>query len=231
MKRFIVVLPKENGGVEVHPMKEWLRQHPDYVPAGLDATSSTSHQLRNGLRKQGWTVEELETEIRLIVPGVAPSAASVDSVLGSSDEGEAGSYEPSFALEYQLRDFLAENLGAISVGGGLLKLYVDPAGSDGIEYPTAVGPIDILAIDDSGHFVVFELKRARSPDRAIGQVARYMGWVKQTIGRGKEVRGVIVAKNIDDKLRYAASVVPNVSLFEYSIEFHLRPADVLPETP
>ena len=48
-----VVIPREDGGVEVHPLKEWLRQHPDQVPAGLDATSSTSHQLRYGLRRLG----------------------------------------------------------------------------------------------------------------------------------------------------------------------------------
>jgi hypothetical protein len=51
-----------------------------------------------------------------------------------------------------------------------------------------------------------------------------MGWVRQTIGKGREVNGVIVAKNIGDSLRYAASAVPNVSLFEYEVEFHLKPA-------
>jgi hypothetical protein len=36
------------------------------------------------------------------------------------------------------------------------------------------------------------------------------------------VFGVVVAKLIDDKLRYAASVIPNVSLLEYEVEFHLK---------
>ena len=62
-----------------------------------------------------------------------------------------------------------------------------------------------------------------------------MGWVKHTIGREREVRGVIVAKLIDDKLRYAVSVVPKVSLLEYSVEFQLREATELkaeqPATP
>jgi RecB family endonuclease NucS len=99
--------------------------------------------------------------------------------------------------------------------------------ADGIEYTTAVGPIDILAIDETGAFFVFELKRAASPDYAIGQLARYMGWVKQTIGKDRAVYGVVVAKPISDKLRYAVSVVPNVTLFEYEVEFHLRPAHEL----
>jgi endonuclease len=110
------------------------------------------------------------------------------------------------------------------VKGKKLRLYVDPTGRDGIEYPTAVGPIDILAVDDSGSFFVFELKRARSPDRAIGQLARYMGWVGQTIGKNRAVNGIIVAKEISENLRYAVSVVPQVSLFEYEVEFRLKPA-------
>jgi hypothetical protein len=42
MKRYNVVIPRKDGGIEVHAMKEWLRQHPSRVPAGLDATASTS---------------------------------------------------------------------------------------------------------------------------------------------------------------------------------------------
>lgn len=223
MKRFNVVIPREDGGVEFHPMKEWLRQHPDHVPAGLDPTSSTSHQLRNGLRKNGWSIQETEAEIRLMAPGSSQLESTVEAVLGeddaSTDEDITG-----FGLEYQLRDFLAQNLAAIPVDGKRLRLYVDPTGRDGVEYPTAVGPIDILAIDANEQFVVFELKRARSPDHAIGQLSRYMGWISQTIGRGKTVRGVIVAKGISQNLRYSVAVVPNVSLFEYEVKFELKPA-------
>jgi endonuclease len=159
------------------------------------------------------------------IAGDRTPETTVDAVLGEDiDSTEAEAAEAYFALEYQLRDFLAENLGAIDVKGKKLRLYVDPTGRDGIEFPTAVGPIDILAVDDSGAFFVFELKRGRSPDHAIGQVSRYMGWVHETIGRGREVNGVIVAREIGDGLRYAVSVVPNVSLFEYQVEFHLKPA-------
>lgn len=59
----------------------------------------------------------------------------------------------------------------------------------------------------------------------MGQLTRYMGWVKQTIGKDREVNGVMVAKEISENLRYAVSVVPNLSLFEYEVEFHLKPAN------
>jgi hypothetical protein len=188
-----------------------------------DATSSTFHQLRNGLRRSGWSVQETAGEVRLIIPGGGTPDTLIDTVLGEgveSDEAEA--IEASFGLEYQLRDFIAQNLGSIDVDGKKLRLYVDPTGRDGIEFPTAVGPIDILAIDDLGAFVVFELKRSRSPDHAIGQLTRYMGWVRQTIGKDCEVRGVILAKEIGTNMRFSVSVVPNVSLFEYEVEFRLK---------
>lgn len=227
MKRFNIVVPKEDGGVELYAMKEWLRQHPQHVPPGLDATSSTSHQLRNGLRRMGWLAQETPSEVRFIPPGAGETAVS--TVLGEevgSEETETP--EAAFGLEFQLRDFIAQNIGAIDVQGKRLRLYVDPTGRDGIEFPTAVGPIDILAVDASGAFFVFELKRARSSDYVMGQLTRYMGWVKQTIGKDRAVNGVIVAKEISETLRYAVSVVPNVSLFEYEVEFHLKPAnDVL----
>lgn len=231
MKRFNVVIAKEDGGVEIYPMKEWLRQHPEHMPAGLspDPSNSTSHQLRNGLRKQGWEINETPNEVRLVKPGAANLSANIDAVIGEADgEDGADEAEASFTLEYQLRDFLAQNFNSIPVEGKKLRLYVDPTGRDGVEYPTAVGPIDILAVDETGAFVVFELKRARSPDHAIGQVSRYMGWVKQTIGKNQIVRGVIVAKSISNKLRYAATVIPNVSLFEYEVSFKLKPANEQP---
>jgi hypothetical protein len=58
----------------------------------------------------------------------------------------------------------------------------------------------------------------------IGQIARYMGWVKQKIAMGSMVEGVIVAKAISQNLRYSIAVIPNVSLFEYEVKFELRPA-------
>jgi hypothetical protein len=232
MQRYRVVIPREDGGVEVHPLKEWLRQNPDHIPNGLDPTTSTSHQLRNALRRAGWQVQMTPSEVRLIKSSMSDSGSVVETVLGegaavdaATDEEELA--EAAFSLEYQLRDFIAANLGSIPIGGRRLQLYVNEGGRDGIEYPSAVGPIDILAQDENGAYFVFELKRGNSPDRALGQLARYMGWVRQTLGAGSDVFGVIVAKSISDNLRYGADVMPNVSLFEYEIDFRLRAADNL----
>ncbi|MBI1878718.1 MAG: DUF91 domain-containing protein [Chloroflexi bacterium] len=228
MRRFNVVIPKEDGGVEVYPMKEWLRQHPDNIPPGMDTKENTSHQLRDNLERMGWRIQETDTEVRLIQPGTSDSLVEIDTILGGSDdETEEEDVAPVFTLEYQLRDFLAENIHTITINGKRLKLFVDSTGRDGIEYPTAVGFIDILAVDDEKTFYVFELKRGKGSDKVVGQVTRYMGWVSDTIGKGQEVNGVVVAKTIDAKLRYSASVVPKVYLFEYQVEFHLKGANTI----
>lgn len=224
MKRFVVITPTEEGGVELHPMKEWLRQHPDQVPAGLDATMSTSHQLRGGLRKAGWKDQDTDAEIRMFPPGATEIELGGPGEEELDDDGESAG-EAAFGLEHQLRDFIAQNIESIPVDGRRLRLYVDPTGNDGVEFSTAVGRIDILAVDkETGAFVVFELKRGRTPDSVIGQLARYMGWLKSTLAKDAEVRGVVVAKQIAPNLRYAVKAVPNVSLFEYEVSFTLKSA-------
>ncbi|MEJ5991960.1 endonuclease NucS domain-containing protein [Ramlibacter sp. PS3R-8] len=207
-------------------MKEWLRANPKWIPAGIHPTDRTSQQIRAALKKQGWTVQSSPDEFRLIPPGADP--AMIPPVFAQDEAAEEDSAESSeesaFQFEAQLRDFIAQNLATISLGGQKLKLYVDEEGRDGVEYPTAVGPIDILAVDITGAFHVFELKRARSPDKAIGQLARYMGWLwmqhPTTV-----VNGVIVAREITQNLRYSIAVFPNVSLFEYEVQFKLHRAE------
>jgi len=233
MKRHFVAIPKGDGGIELFAMKEWLRQHRERVPQGLDPSSSTSHALRAGLRRAGWTVQESEADVRVIRPEDRKRVSEVTEVLDSDideqeDQVDTLADSPTFALEHQLRDFIADNLGAIPVEGRCLQLHVDSAGRNGIEFPTAVGPIDILAVDGDGDFYVFELKRARAPDRAVGQLARYMGWVKHTIGCDKRVHGVIVARSIDERLRFAATVIPQVILLEYQVQFQLTEANQIP---
>lgn len=230
MQRHNIVFPKEDGGIEIHPMKEWLRKNPEYIPAGLEFSKKpTSHQVRSELKKAGWTIfSESPTEIRFLMPGKNAIPENIEEILGNQEDlDEVECSEAAFALEYQLRDFIAQNLKAISVNGKKLHLFVEPnTGQKGLEFSTSVGFIDILAVDENGNFYIFELKRGRSPDHAIGQLTRYMGWVKKEISGGKDIHGVIVAKDINENLRCSASVIPNVNLFEYEVEFSLKPVDL-----
>ena len=51
----------------------------------------------------------------------------------------------------------------------------------------------ILAVDKQSAYVVIELKVSRGYDRTIGQLLRYMAWVKKNMETPKPVRGFIVA--------------------------------------
>jgi hypothetical protein len=127
----------------------------------------------------------------------------------------------SFAAEHHLRDYLAKNLHVIEDG---LQLYVDDAGTVGVEYKTPMGRMDILTVDTKGGFLVIELKVERGPDEVCGQIMRYYGWVKRHIAKGKPVRGLIIAQHISDRIRYALADVPGVTAREYKL--HLTLADV-----
>jgi len=132
-------------------------------------------------------------------------------------EQEIGSV--TFPIEAHLRDFLINNLHTVK--GSKLKLYVDETGRDGKEFQTQVGNIDILATDEKGNFIVFELKLSRGPDKALGQLLRYMGWIKKNLAKDKSVKGVIVASKMDNKIKYAVTMTPDVILYEYAMKFEL----------
>ena len=101
-----------------------------------------------------------------------------------------------------------------------------PAGGDviGQQYQTATGPIDILAVKKDGtELLVVELKRGAATDRTVGQVQRYMGYIKQEVAEpGQKVRGLIIALEDDVKLQYALAVAPDISFYTYRVSFNLN---------
>lgn len=132
--------------------------------------------------------------------------------------------EPSglFALEAHLRDYLARNLSSLLKISDSLTLYESEDGRSGVEFQTEVGPIDVLAVDADGNFYVLELKLRRGPDSAVGQILRYMGWIREHLADGKTVQGVIIAGEMGDKIRYAVSCVPDVMLLTYKLRFDVQ---------
>lgn len=127
----------------------------------------------------------------------------------------------AFSLERYLRDFIASNWEKTPLGKTLALHEED--GEFAVEFPTDVGRIDILARDKARRdWVVVELKKGVESDRAVGQLLRYMGWVKKhRATENEEVRGIIIAGQPDDRIRYAVSVCPTVSFCTYRVSFEL----------
>ncbi|MEZ5820827.1 MAG: endonuclease NucS [Xanthobacteraceae bacterium] len=115
--------------------------------------------------------------------------------------GEVVEDEQMFVLEKYLEEFIVSNFDAIFQGN--LRIYYDSEGNRGQQYTTDIGPIDILAVESqSNSFVVIELKRGRPSDQVIGQILRYMGWVKEKLcADGQEVKGLVICQAQDEKLR------------------------------
>ena len=125
-----------------------------------------------------------------------------------------------FFMEKQLEDFIVHNWGKTELG----KKYdlVLENGEPAQQYKTDIGPIDILARDKRHkNYVVIELKRNQTSDDTVGQLTRYMGWIKDK-KKDSGVKGVIICGEYDKKLDYALKMVPNVEIFLYQVDFKLR---------
>jgi hypothetical protein len=225
-KRYLIIAEDESGKRTSYAMKQWLREHPPFIPPGMSPDENNSRQLKRGLRNAGWGISETDSEVHFFPPSTVPLPGTAPVEDESEDDGSSLDTEEvlEFSLEKHLQQFIAGNLPSLLIAKKRLRLYRDSANREGVEYPTATGPIDILAVDDDSHFYVLELKLSHGPDKAMGQLTRYMGWVRQHLANGKEVHGVIVAKNMSERLRYAALAVPGVTLLEYEVNFKLKDA-------
>lgn len=163
-----------------------------------------------------WEIAETD-DGDLVVQRVGALVAPVPAELAKSSAPEG----QCFAKEFHLRDFLASNLNVIEDG---LQLYADEDGdTNGVEYKIDMGRIDILAVDRDGGLLIIELKVDRGPDEVCGQIMRYVGWVKRHLAKGRRVRGLIIARHISDKIRYAIADVPDVTAREYVMQITLAP--------
>lgn len=160
------------------------------------------------------------SHFRLYEPGRDPTPISELSPVVDDPTEVTSQGSDEFAYEHDLRDYLARNLNIIEPS---LKLYSDE-GITGVEFPVGGRYIDILAVDHTGSYVVIELKVSKGYDRVVGQLLRYVSWIKKNHAEaGQGVRGIIIAKQISEDLRLACSEVPSVTLYEYALSVAVKP--------
>ena len=162
-------------------------------------------------------VSQYEAEIKAIIAGAATAG-----IIATNSEIE----DPStFALEKHLEEFLVANWDKTELGK-TYDIYSEDGEKVGQQYPSDTGPIDVLAVSKDGkELLVIELKRGRANDRVVGQIQRYMGYIKDEIAEPDQtVRGVIIALDDDQGIRRALSVANNIDFYRYQVSFQLHKA-------
>ena len=163
------------------------------------------------------------------VSTITPHAVEIEKLLGVQlNDPVLVASDPdvedaaAFAMEKHLEDFLVKNWAQTELGKDY-DIYAEDGEPVGQQYPTDTGPMDLLAVKkDKSELLVVELKRGKASDVVVGQVLRYMGFVKEDLAESHQaVRGVIIALEDDLRIRRALAVTPNIQFFRYQISFKL----------
>jgi len=147
------------------------------------------------------------------------------------EEEETEELMTGFGLEPHLRRFLVDNWDNTPLGNDY-EILTEDGEIIGEEYRTSdAGIIDILAKEkNTGKWVVIELKKGKTSDAVVGQILRYIGWVEENkIEADEGVKGIIIVKEIDRKMKYALSPLVgslDISCFEYHIHFSLNEVSI-----
>lgn len=144
-------------------------------------------------------------------------------VLNIEIKDEESSYSKGlFYMENQLEDFIISNWDNTQLGKKYDLIY-EEGDLKSKQYRTDIGIIDILARNKkTNSYVVIELKRNQTSDDTVGQLMRYMGWVKREL-KDNDVKGIIIAGKYDKKLDYALEYAPfDTDVFIYNVSFTLN---------
>ena len=176
---------------------------------------SMSEELARGIGGYG-TVQSLDdygSEIEQILSGNTPEIVVSDKDVENP---------VSFVLEKHLEDFLVSNWERTELGKNF-DIYEEDGEKVGQQFPSDTGPLDILAVSkDRKTLLVVELKRGRVSDVVVGQIQRYMGYVKEELCEpGQDVRGIIIGLDDDRRIQRALAVAQNIDFYRYEVNFKL----------
>lgn len=180
-----VIMMKADGSVLIHsdggsykPLN-WMT-----TPCVLHTRKADEAEREAGITEV-WTVTHEKTSDRLVI-----SVASIHADLTHDLGIDPGLTKDG--VEAHLQELLADQIYRVGAGYRLVRR----------EYPTAIGPVDILARDAEGHAVAIEIKRRGEID-GVEQLTRYL----ELLNRDPllaPVRGVFAAQEIKPQARVLA---------------------------
>ncbi|WP_127131707.1 endonuclease NucS [Georgenia sp. SYP-B2076] len=181
-----LLMVKADGSVLVHsdggsykPLN-WMSP-----PCRLDVTEPEDADADQGVGEV-WTVQSTKTDDRLVVrvhEVVADHSIELGVDPGLVKDG----------VEAHLQKLLAEQIDLLGAGHQLVRR----------EYPTAIGPVDIMAKDPSGTSVAVEIKRRGDID-GVEQLTRYLELLNRDPHLAP-VQGVFAAQEIKPQARVLAT--------------------------
>jgi hypothetical protein len=209
IRHHFVAIKLPDGNYQFFRLKPWLRDHPQFVPLGMDPRSNTSHQLRSALENLGWELRIEPDRVVLFMPDSGAPATLDMAGADMEDEELLQAEEITFGLERDLQKALRANIEQLETG---LKIS-----DGGNERSTEAGRIDITAIDKEEKIVVIELKAGTAAPESIAQILSYMGVLAES--EGKPTRGILIAGDFHRRTILASHAVPNLELRKYSFQF------------
>jgi RecB family endonuclease NucS len=105
-----------------------------------------------------------------------------------------------FVLESGIEEAIKANLAQLGLS------LADDSIQQQCNLGIGVGRTDLICKGKNGDYVVLELKAVHSSDNVVGQILRYMGYIRETWAdkEGKDVKGIILTPSYDEQLRLAA---------------------------
>ncbi|MDS1270482.1 endonuclease NucS [Lipingzhangella sp. LS1_29] len=175
-----LILMKGDGSVSVHADDRAYKPL-NWMSPPCTLRESTDPDTGN----QVWTVTHNKSGEKLVL-----HIASVWQ--DSSHELGADPGLQKDGVEAHLQELLAEHIATLGPGYTLIRR----------EYPTAIGPVDILCRDAEGHVVAVEIKRRGEID-GVEQLTRYLELLNRDPAL-HPVRGVFAAQEIKPQARVLA---------------------------
>ena len=97
-------------------------------------------------------------------------------------------------VEKHLQELLAEHPATLAEGLTLVRR----------EFPTAIGPVDLMCRDAEGRSVAVEIKRRGEID-GVEQLTRYLELLNRDPASARAVRGIFAAQEIKPQARVLAT--------------------------
>ena len=186
-----LLMVKNDGSVLIHsdggsykPLN-WMSPPCSLLVADYDEIPDSTREDLDTDVQQLWTVQAAKSDDRLLIrvyEVIHEHAHDLGVDPGLIKDG----------VEADLQRLLAEQIETLGKGYSLVRR----------EYPTAIGPVDIMAKDSNGISIAVELKRVGDID-GVEQLTRYLDLLNRD-PRLAPVKGVFAAQKIKPQARTLA---------------------------